>query len=68
MTVEKLIQNAIKECENEGNPVTPTWVMFEAMNAVTDEGLFGMGSDIIDLAEKIIYYVIGYMIENSQFD
>jgi len=54
--IDDLINEYGKILESKGI-LTPTYLLYELMNELSDEQLFEMDIDIIDVAEKVYYYI-----------
>lgn len=57
MTINHIIARTAVLLRAENKPVTSTWLMWTILNEHTDEELYETGTDIVDLAEKIEYYL-----------
>lgn len=57
--INKKIEEASEYLTGEGKPLTATYIMWAVMNTTTDEELYTLGSDIVDVAEKIEFYLTG---------
>lgn len=58
-TVNGEIAEAAERLKANGDPVTATYLMWEVLNTTTDEELYELGSDIVDVAEKVEYFLTG---------
>ncbi len=54
--IKKLVGDAISCCYSKKRELTPTWVMYEAMNITTDSDLQNEMTDIVEIADAIQDY------------
>jgi hypothetical protein len=51
------IEKVATELKADGQELSPTLIMYEFCNQTMDEELVMWGSDIVDVAEKVEYYL-----------
>lgn len=52
------IELVAAELKAEGQELSPTMLMYEFCNQTMDDELYSWGSDIVDVAERIEFYLI----------